>query len=331
MLKRIFLVSLATLLSVCTSAFSQGRFGEMPLTVRLSSAQGTALGLTGVSYSEGLFAPALNPAGLVFLKRLELGFSHYPGYSSVGDREYFNQETFAVALRLLNTTVVSLNYLYIDYGNVGSGLKIPSVSIARLITSGQHLFSLGMTAKYYDERIDDLKVNVFWFDVGVRYKLLGANRESLSLGFSLSNFGNDLKDENGFVWAKPLKLLRAGISYQTARLGGSILSLLATAEYQMSLRKERYSEYSEYYRWHHLGTGLEMRLADHLFGRIGYNFDLADVREKMRSLTYGIGFATPEKFSKSIPLFFSFSYGRGQMRFRDYYQNVLNVEAAVDF
>lgn len=185
-----------------------------------------------------------------------------------------------------------------------------------------------MTAKYYDERIDDLKLNVFWFDAGARYKLLGENRESLNLGFSLSNFGNDLKDENGFVWAKPLKLLRAGISYQTARLGGSILSLLATAEYQRSLRKERYSEY---YRWHHLGTGLEMRLADHLFGRIGYSFDLADVRYKIRGLTYGIGFTTHEKLSKSIPLFLSLSYGQGQMRFRDFNQSVLNIEAGFDF
>jgi len=326
MLRRIVSASLSAMLLACTPIFPQGRLGEAPQTVRLSSAQGTAMGLTGAAYSEGLFSVAANPAGLAFLKKLELGFSHYPGVSSSDDEEYFNQETFAVALRVHNNTVVSFNCLHFDYGNEGSGLRIPGVSASHLITWGQNLFSLGMTAKYFDERIDDFKANVFWFDVGARYKLLGANRESLSLGLSLSNVGKDLKDESGFVFATPLKLLRAGMAYQTRRIGDSILNMLATIEYQRSLRKEETSRYSQYYRWHHLGTGLEARFSDYLFGRIGYNFDLADVENKTRGLTYGLGFTTPEKFSKSIPIFVSLSYGRSLMRLRDYDQNAFNVE-----
>jgi hypothetical protein len=61
--------------------------------LRPNDSQGIALGLTGVSYREGLFSTYSNPAGLK-LDNFRFSFSHIPAtkrFGSVG----VNQEAFA--------------------------------------------------------------------------------------------------------------------------------------------------------------------------------------------------------------------------------------------
>jgi hypothetical protein len=56
-------------------------------------------------------------------------------------------------------------------------------------------------------------------------------------------------------------------------------------------------------------------LFNHLYGRIGYNFDLIYSGDnELQGLTYGFGFKTPDEINIIIPLTFELSYGRGVRR-----------------
>lgn len=328
---------LITILIVCINAnlvSSQIAVIEFPQTIRPSDAQGIALGLTGSSYHEGLFSIFSNPAGLSFLKRINTCFSHLPA-TDYGSENLFNQEAFGIGIPVCNRIFVSLNYLtfyygklsyYDEYGNEfegKSGLKIFTFSASTLISKGENYFSFGINAKYYDEKISDFKANVFWFDVGARYKKEFVNNKHIAFGVSLTNLGNDLKADNGVFVIEPMRLLRVGFSHQTSEFKYTNMSILGTIEYQKSLRKENY-------RWNRLGTGLELQFLNHLFARIGYNFDLEDVKNKYQGCTYGIGFRTPQKLSVKIPIYLSLSYGRGIQMYRSFDQNVVAVEIGFD-
>ena len=340
------LLSLTIVLFYSQPIFSQWSILESPQTTRSNDARGTALGLTGASYHEGLFSISSNPAGLSFLKRVSVGYSHSPSSFSNG---LFNQDAFGIAFPVFGKVFLSFNYLGIDFGEQGyydehgdlqeenSALRIASISTSGLITKGKSKFSLGVSAKYFDDRIQDFKANVFWFDVGARYKRELENNKNFALGLSLTSFGNDLKDENDYVVTKPMKLLRIGMSFQSAEFRNTNLSVLGTIEYQRGDQKIDFvgpDDRMQDVRWNHIGTGMEFRFIDHMFGRIGYFFDLENEEYKTKGITYGIGFTMPEKISSKIPIYLSLTYGRSIRAFRNFVeldQNILNFEASFDY
>ena len=76
-----------------------------------NDAQGVALGLTGVSYREGLFSTYTNPAGLRF-DEVQFAFSHIPESNYYRDMK-FNQEAFGLGFPLKSGCMLGLHYFYL--------------------------------------------------------------------------------------------------------------------------------------------------------------------------------------------------------------------------
>lgn len=301
--------------------------------VRPNDTRGIALGLTGSSYNDGLFSIYTNPAGLSFINNYNLGYSHIPS-TQMGSKGIFKQDVFGFGIKVVEDICLGFNYLNINYGEMSyyddhgnlqegkSGLEIFYFSASKLITLGKNYLSIGGNVKYYNDRISYFKANVIWFDIGVQYRKELKSNNFFTLGISVTNIGNDLKDDNDFTVVRPIKLLRLGMSYNTPQLKSSNLNLLGTIEYQKSLREDEYN----YNRWNHVGSGIEIKFKNNIFGRIGYNYDLENVEHKTRGLTYGFGFVTPIEIFTRLPFYLSLSYGRSIKNFHRLDQNVISVE-----
>jgi hypothetical protein len=198
--------------------------------------------------------------------------------------------------------------------------------------------ALGLTGVSYREGLFStysnpagLKLNNFRFSFShipatKTFGSVGVNQEAFAIGVSISNLGNEIK-HNDFTLDKPFQLLRLGLAAGKMANSDSSLGLMGTIEYQKSLNDDELHA-----EWNHLGIGLELQFARYLFGRLGYNLDLSDVDkdDKIRGLTYGLGFNTPAKIKLIVPVDLSLNYGRGITDYRGLDSNVVSVDVGFD-
>ncbi len=337
--KKMLILTLLSLLNI-SYLFSQSNILEIPYTFRPSDARGTALGLTGTAYSEGLFSIYTNPAGLSFMKKAMISYSHYPKikYGIDDKKGRYNQENLGLALRINKNLFVAVNYLYLNLGEHSyttehspkifkyeSGIKIYSFSASGLIVKGKNSLSIGTNAKYYEEKLDPNKENILWFDVGIQCRHKTAEKEIWGLGLSITNLGGDLK-KGPYILSKPMQLFRCGL-YYIKDFSELNLGLLGTVEYQKTLAEKTYYSYD----WNRLGTGLELQFFSYMYGRMGYNFKLENKEDNYTGFTYGMGFKTPQKLSKKLPIFLAFNYGRTLKQYLgDFDENIISVEVIVE-
>jgi hypothetical protein len=299
--------------------------------LRPNDSQGIAMGLTGVSYREGLFSTYSNPAGLK-LDNFKFSFSHIPATSTYSNMN-FNQEALGIGLPINKNLMFSVHFFNLNFGEIEaydvngnligrkrSGIREFQISGSKLFFINQSVFSFGLSMKYLQFYMPALDTNSLLVDTGVRYRI-NHKRIWYSFGVSISNLGNELKHEE-FTVDKPIKLLRSGITVGNMEKFDSNLGLMCTIEYQRSMNDDEI-----FTQWHHLGIGLEFQFINHLFGRLGYNFDLSDIDKdaKIKSITYGIGFDTPRKIKIVFPMDLSLNYGRGIADYRNLDANVISI------
>lgn len=318
---------------------AQAPFGSLSAIAQIlrpNDAPGIALGLTGAAHRTGLFSTYSNPAGLQ-CEEFSLSFSHIPTASRFGGAS-FNQEAFGLGLPVAGNLTVAAHFFNLNLGKFEvtdihgnqtdekrAGVRELQIAVATQFTARQNVFSFGVSAKYLDLYFPELGADGFLLDAGVRYKRNHA-KMWYALGVAISNLGDELKHE-GFVIDKPVRLLRAGFALGTRESNNSDLGFMSTIEYQKRLKQDEF-----YAGWQHLGIGGELRLLNHLFGRLGYSFDLeeATAAEKIDGLTYGLGFKTPQKIKFIFPLDLSLDYGRGIVDYRNLDANVIAIVLGVD-
>jgi hypothetical protein len=73
--------------------------------------------------------------------------------------------------------------------------------------------------------------------------------------------------------------------------------------------------------------GIELQFTGLMFGRLGYNFDFANIGKdsKIIGMTYGIGFNTPKRIKIILPVHLSLNYGRGISDYRELDVNVISI------
>ena len=318
---------------VGTNAFAEISPLSAPYLYRPNDAQGTAMGLTGVAYHEGLFSIYSNPAALAFVGKKGFGFCHVPTAAKVGDNYAFNQENMVLAWPLPKGVVLGLSYFYYNFGKnqveymydgedylekeLHFYLNHQQLTGAKLIQWPGSSLSFGFSMKNVHVNFVEKESTVL-FSVGSRFKKLFDNERALSLGVSVGDLGQGLRFSSATnERERHVQLLRAGVAFETGEFAGSGIGLLATAEYQRNLNKtERplWSYYQvEYNKWHHLGLGLEAQFLRHLFVRGGYTVDLGEKTERYRNqgVTYGLGFSAPSSLHIIVPFRLSVSYGKG--------------------
>jgi len=159
----------------------------------------------------------------------------------------------------------------------------------------------------------------------MRYRL-DTEKARYAPAVSLSNLGEELK-QGMYPLGAPIRLLRPGLSVGTLPRPEADLGVMATLEYQRSQRdEERFS------RWNHLGLGVELQFLNHLYSRLGYNFDFADVHEraKINGFTYGLGFNTPRQIKIMLPIDLSLYYGKGLIDYRHLDTNVITIALGLE-
>ncbi|MCK6562129.1 hypothetical protein HUU39_01310 [candidate division KSB1 bacterium] len=309
---------------------------DLAQILRPNDAQGMALGLTGAAYREGLFATYTNPAGLR-LDDLTVAYSHIPAAGSFSGM-LFNQEAFALGLPVSESITLGAHFFNLNLGTIeltdrfGNAVGEERIGVREAQLSGaarlgfkQSMIALGLNTKYLEIYLPGLNAHSFLVDAGMRYRL-DTEKARYALAVSVSNLGEELK-HGMYSLGAPIRLLRSGLSAGTVPRPEANVGVMATLEYQRSLRdEERYS------RWNHLGLGVELQFLNHLYSRLGYNFDFADVSEraKIDGFTYGLGFHTPRKIKVGVPIDLSLHYGKGLTDYRQLDTNVITIALGLE-
>ncbi len=136
------------------------------------------------------------------------------------------------------------------------------VSFARYVTDK---LSLGFTAKYIREKIDDLTATAYGFDVGSLYDI---GVMGWKVGARLSNIGSDLKYYN---YSSPIPI--------TFSMGTSIYPLSTESQqWKVSADVVKQQDYIPYYN-----VGTEYTVEDMLTLRAGYKLNYSEVSDAGRS------------------------------------------------
>jgi hypothetical protein len=163
-------------------------------------ARPTGMGMAYTSLADDALAVFWNPGGLGMQDRLSLNFTH---------SEYLVEtryEAVAAAIPVKNLGTFGIGITVLDYGDIietefpGTGDVDPrtgnvleatdlavGASFSRKLSDN---FSLGVTAKFYQEDLAGIKANGVAFDVGT---IFYTGYRNLRIGAAFTNFGPDVK------------------------------------------------------------------------------------------------------------------------------------------
>lgn len=167
------------------------QFLKIPVGARASAMAGAYVAL-----ANDVTALFWNPSGIVHVASNDLSFSHTAWWTGIS----LNHAAFAHTIENVGTFGVSVSVLTMDKMEVTTELQpdgtgeffdaqdlMLGVSYARRLTED---FSLGVTAKYVNQRIWNESATGFAFDVGTQYRI---GFRDLTIAMSMSNFGADMK------------------------------------------------------------------------------------------------------------------------------------------
>lgn len=158
-------------------------------------ARAAALGGAVVACIDDPSALFWNPAGIVGVRSTGVFFSHTPWWATTR----MNSAALAASFEDIGSIGVSLSILSMDKMEVTTELEpegtgqmfdagdmMIGVTYARRLTED---FSVGITAKYVNQRIWNEAANGWAVDIGTQYRI---GFEDLTLAMSMMNFGPDM-------------------------------------------------------------------------------------------------------------------------------------------
>lgn len=160
-------------------------------------ARAMAMGGSYVSVANDPTALFYNPAGIVWLKGMQVEISHNQWL--VGTKHDFVGAVFPIPFF---TSSIGISFLNLDYGEQpvrtverpeGTGETYSARDYAVALSFAMALtdrFSFGMSGKYINQRIWSETGNAMALDLGIFYNTIV---KGLRLGISMSNFGNQIR------------------------------------------------------------------------------------------------------------------------------------------
>ena len=271
-------------------------FLRIPIGARAAAMGGAAV--ASISDASSLF---WNPAGITGVQSAELVVSHIPWWATTR----LNSLALVAAVGDVGSIGVSVTSLAMDKMEVttedqpdGTGEMFDAADLMIGLTYARRLtdnFSVGITAKYINQRIWNETANGWAFDVGTQYRI---GFRDLTLAMSLTNFGPDMTFDGrdlDFKYSKyqtvstsrlaparltpeeyPLPLLfQVGLAMTAFQTEGFALLLAADVAHPND-NSER------------LNTGAEIAFLDYFRIRGGYRFGY-----DQESSTFGAGVTLP--------------------------------------
>lgn len=191
----IFLLLSVTFISVSAQDFSKagtsaGQFLKIPV-----GAKAVSMASTFASVADDISTLYWNPAGTASLNQFELGVSHTKWIADI------EHNFLGVVLPLGDRSSVGVSVIQLSSGNIenttiekpaGTGTFFDAQDLAISVTYAKYLIeqvSVGISAKYINQRIWNTSASTFAFDLGV---LLHTGFYGMKMGFSFQNFGPEL-------------------------------------------------------------------------------------------------------------------------------------------
>ncbi len=205
----LFLILLVAFLGKITVAAPKA--GETAADFLLINVGARAAGMGGAytAVSDGANSTFWNPAGLTYVENKEVVIGHFSWYQDIK----MNHASFAHSMNEKVTFALSINYL--NYGHIDgrdiNGIttgEISAYDLSGALSMGYRIqtdLSLGVTAKYINQHLDDLDGSTFAFDLGARYRI-----GKFNLAAVFTNLGPEMKFDN--VTEKIPSSFRLGIS-----------------------------------------------------------------------------------------------------------------------
>ncbi|KAA3609281.1 MAG: hypothetical protein DWQ05_22575 [Calditrichaeota bacterium] len=322
----------ATLLLTSTHLLAQVPDYIIMQHVRPSAPSMAAMGYTGTAFLDGHWAPVSNPAGLAFVERPTFSYTYAPPFAlpfgDTVDKQYYRQHVFSASVPLAHAAF-GFYYFNIGFGEHSYTDETSPISIGKYEPKlkqyqmsaafnfgifNHSQLSLGTTAKYLHHDYFFYEGKTFLFDFGARSDFVTAGK-TFSFGLAINNIGGNIEykaKEGDSRDEEVAKLVKAGFALHNSGFedkSDQSMQYLISLEFQQNFNDESYLEKM----WKSLGIGAELRFFNHLFGQIGYLYDLYkdEHANDYKGVTYGFGFETPEPVKIIIPVYISAAYGRG--------------------
>lgn len=254
-----------------------------------AGARATGMGETFVAVSNDITALYWNPAGLMQFKENGVHFSHTEWLVDL-NHEFFGGVYRFGGNNALGLSVISLNTPamqkttefqpngtgeYFKYGDLGVGL-----TFARRLTEQ---FSFGITFRYVEETLAELKMRGYMFDLGTYY---WTGLSNTRFAVTISNFGPQVKPSGSitsstgetisdFQQFPPPTMFRIGFAYDPIDN--------KTNKLTTSIQLNHPNDNAE-----NLNVGAEYSYKDFLFLRAGYKFNV-----ESENYSAGVGFKAP--------------------------------------
>jgi hypothetical protein len=255
-------------------------------------ARSAALGGSNVADARDVSSLYLNPALAAQMRNSQFYVGHTAYFADI------SMNYIGYAHRLRNG-VIGGALSYLDSGELietnefnpfGTGRTFRTIHMAASLTYAQELttlFSYGITAKYLDERIEEIQAQTLVFDFGFFYKV---GSTGLRFAIGLSNFGLDSNPtgettrptlngpvvETNFERISPPTTFSVGAAYDAWK--NDTFSLLLTAQVtNPSDNAERFS------------VGSEVAYNDMVYLRTGYEFGV----DEAILPSFGLGLKLP--------------------------------------
>lgn len=253
--------------------------------------RGTGMGETFVAVANDISALYWNPAGLMQFKGVGVHFSHAEWLVDL-KHEFFGgiwrfgaNNVVGISINALHTADMEKTTefqplgtgQYFKYGDLGIG-----VTFARRLTEQ---FSFGVTLRYVEETLAELKMRGVMFDLGTYY---WTGLSNTRFAVTISNFGPQVSPKgsvelagnrtlNSFQKFPPPTMFRVGVAYDPIDN--------KTNKLTTSIQLNHPNDNSE-----NINIGAEYSYKDFLFLRGGYKFNV-----DVENFTAGVGVKVPFK------------------------------------
>lgn len=238
-------------------------------------ARAAALGGAYTAISSGASAAYWNPAGLMSLEEGQISLGHFSWYQDI------SVEQLSAGMPISDDMAAAISITYIDYGKI-EGYDMTGASTGQIaaydwsggLSLGYALnesIALGITAKYVNQRLDDVSASAFAADFGIKY-----SSSSFNLAAAVSNMGGDLKFDQV---SEKLPAL--------ARVGVSVMPIAGALETSFEIEKRFQGDIM-------VRQGVELGFSDQYFLRAGYDYLPA---QNGRALATGISLGAGLRFN----------------------------------
>ena len=255
-------------------------------------ARSSSMGSSNVADAMDGSSLYLNPALMSLMDQNQVYIGHTQYFADIA-------MNYAGYVHTFNSVAIGGSLMYLDSGEMkettefnpfGTGRTFRTVHMAAALTFSQrlsHLFSYGISAKYIDERIEEIQAQSVVVDIGFFYRV---SDTGLRFAIGLNNFGFDANPsgetvrttldgdvtERNFAEVSPPTMFMIGAAFDAYE--GENFDIILTAQATNPAdNAERFS------------IGSELGFIDTFFFRAGYEFGV----DEAILPSAGVGFKVP--------------------------------------